>query len=54
MGRMIWKVLAVLLAVWLAFMVIGGFLAMLKTFFIIGSVAVVAVLLVSLVAKRRR
>jgi hypothetical protein len=52
MGRTIWTILGVILAIWLASMVIGGIFAMLKTFFIIGLIAVVVVFVVSLLAKR--
>jgi hypothetical protein len=44
MGRLILAVLGVLLAIWVAFMAIGWVFAMLKTFFIIGLVAVVIVM----------
>jgi predicted lipid-binding transport protein (Tim44 family) len=52
MGRTVLKLLGVVLAIWLAFMAIGGILAMVKTFLIVGVIAVVVFLLVSLVAKR--
>jgi hypothetical protein len=51
MGRMIWTVLGVILAIWLAFMAVGWILSMLKTFVIIGLIAVVVVIVVTLVAK---
>jgi hypothetical protein len=54
MGRMIWKILGVVLAIWLAFMAIGWIFAMLKTFVIIGLIAVVVVIVVLLVARRSR
>jgi hypothetical protein len=54
MGRMVVTILGVVLAIWLLFMVIGWALAMLKTFVIIGLVAVVVVLVVSLLARSRR
>jgi carbon starvation protein CstA len=54
MGRTIWKVLGAILAIWLIFTAIGWIFAMLKTFVIIGLVAVVVVVVVSLVAGRRR
>lgn len=49
---MIWTILGVVLALWLAFMAIGWMFAMLKTFFIIGLIAVVVFIVVSLLAKR--
>jgi hypothetical protein len=52
MGRTVLKLLGVVLAIWLAFMAIGGILAMVKTFLIVGVIAVVVFLLVSLVARR--
>jgi hypothetical protein len=51
MGRMIWTILGVILAIWLAFMAVGWILSMLKTFVIIGLIAVVVVIVVTLVAK---
>ncbi len=54
MGRMIWTILGAILAIWLAFMAIGWIFAMLKTFFIIGLIAVVVFIVVSLMAKRAR
>jgi hypothetical protein len=54
MGRIIWTVLGAILAIWLAFMAVGWLVAMVKTFFIIGLAAAVVVLVVSLVARRRR
>jgi hypothetical protein len=53
MGRMIWRILGVILAIWLVFMAIGWIFAMLKTFFIIGLIAVVVFIVVSLLSKRR-
>ena len=52
MGRMIWTILGVILAIWLAFTAVGWIFAMLKTFFIIGLIAVVVFIVVWLVAKR--
>jgi hypothetical protein len=52
MGRMIWTILGTILAVWLAFMAIGWIFAMLKTFVVIGLIAVAVVLAVLLLAKR--
>ena len=54
MGRTIWTILGVVLALWLALMAIGWILAMLKTFLIVGVIAVVVVLVVSLLARRPR
>jgi hypothetical protein len=54
MGRMIWTILGAILAIWLAFMVIGWIFAMLKTFFIIGLIAVVVFIVVWLLAGRQR
>jgi len=54
MGRMIWTILGVILAIWLAFTAVGWIFAMLKTFFIIGLIAVVVFIVVWLVAKRPR
>jgi hypothetical protein len=54
MGRTIWKILGAILAIWLAFMAIGWIVAMIKTFFIIGLIAVVVFTIVSLLAKRPR
>ncbi len=51
---MIWTILGAILAIWLAFMAIGWILAMLKTFLIIGLVAVVVFIVVWLLAKRPR
>jgi hypothetical protein len=53
MGRMVLTVLGAILAIWLIFMAIGWIFAMLKTFVIIGLIAVVVVAVVSLIAKRR-
>ena len=54
MGRMIWTILGVILAIWLAFTAVGWIFAMLKTFLIIGLIAVVVVMVVSLLARRPR
>ena len=53
MSRTIGKILGAILAVWLVFMVIGWLTAMLKTFIIIGLIAVAVVFVVSLLAGRR-
>ena len=49
---MIWTILGAILAIWLVFMAVGGIFAMLKTFFIVGLIAVVVVIVVLLLAKR--
>ena len=54
MGRMIWTILGAILAIWVGFMAIGWIFAMLKTFFVIGLIAVVVFIIVSLVAKLPR
>ena len=54
MGRMIWTILGVILAIWLALMAVGWIFAMLKTFLVIGLIAVVVVTVVTLVAKLPR
>ena len=54
MGRMIFTVLGAVLAIWVAFMAIGWVFAMLKTFLIIGLIAVAVVIVVLLVSKHRR
>jgi hypothetical protein len=51
---MIWSILGAILALWLAFMAIGWIFAMLKTFFIIGLIAVVVVIVVWVLAGRAR
>jgi hypothetical protein len=54
MSRMIWTILGAILAVWLAFTAIGGIFAMLKTFLVVGLIAVVVVIIVWLLAGRAR
>ena len=54
MGRMLWTILGVVLAIWVAFTAIGWIFAMLKTFIVIGLLAAAAVLVVSLLARRHR
>jgi hypothetical protein len=54
MGRMIWKILGAVLAVWVIFIAIGWVLAMVKTFIFFGLAAVVVVIAVSLLARRHR
>jgi MFS family permease len=54
MTRMIGTILGAILAVWLAFTAIGWIFAMLKTFLVIGLIAVVVVITVWLLAGRAR
>ena len=54
MSRMIWTILGAILAVWLAFTAVGWIFAMLKTFLVIGLIAVVVVIIVWLLAGRVR
>jgi predicted lipid-binding transport protein (Tim44 family) len=54
MGRTVSTFLGEILAVWVAFTAIGWILVMLKTFFVIGLIAVVVFNIGSLVAKRPR
>lgn len=51
---MIWRILGAILAVWLAFTALGWIFAMLKTFLVIGLIAVVVVIVVWLIAGRAR
>ncbi len=51
---MIWTILGVILAIWLAFMAVGWIFAMLKTFLVIGLIAVAVVIVVTLVARLPR
>jgi succinate-acetate transporter protein len=48
------RILGAVLAIWLIFTAIGWIAAMLKTFIIIGLIAVAVFIVVSLLAKRRR
>ena len=54
MGRTILTILGAILALWLAFTAIGWIFAMLKTFMIIGLIAVVVFIVVRLLSGRRR
>ncbi|MDR2983372.1 MAG: hypothetical protein LBV34_00890 [Nocardiopsaceae bacterium] len=54
MGRKIGTILGVILAIWVAFMAVGWIFAMVKTFLIVGLIAVAVVVVVSLVAGRSR
>lgn len=50
----VWKLLGAALAIWVVFLVAGALVATLKTFLIIGLIAVAVFIVVSLVARRRR
>jgi len=52
MGRIIGTVLGAILVIWLAFTVAGGIVAALKTFLIIGLIAMAVFIVVWLVARR--
>jgi hypothetical protein len=52
MGRIIGTILGVILAVWLAFTAAGAIFATLKTFLIIGLIAMAVFIVVWLVARR--
>ncbi len=54
MGRMIWTILGVILAIWLAVTAIGWISATLRTFLITGLIAAVVVIVVWLLAGRPR
>ncbi|HUZ39307.1 MAG TPA: hypothetical protein VMV17_23535 [Streptosporangiaceae bacterium] len=47
-------IIGAILAIWLVFMAIGWIFAMLKTFFIIGLIAVAVFTVVSLLSRRHR
>ena len=51
---MIWTILGVILAIWIAFTAIGWISSLLNTFLIVGLIAVVVVFIVSLLARRSR
>lgn len=51
---MIWTILGVILAIWVAFTAIGGILATFKTFLVIGLIAAAVIIVVSLLARRPR
>lgn len=51
---MIWTILGIVLAVWVAFMAVGWISGLLHTFLIAGLIAVVVVLIVMLVARGSR
>jgi hypothetical protein len=52
MGRVIGTILGAILAIWLVVMVAGGIFATLKTFVIIGLIAMAVFIVVWLVARR--
>ena len=54
MGRIIGIILGAIVAIWFAFTAAGGIFATLKTFLIIGLIAGLVVIVVSLLAGRRR
>jgi hypothetical protein len=54
MGRMMWAILGAILAAWVAFMAVGWIVATVKTFVVIGLIAVVVVIVVWLMARRPR
>ncbi len=54
MGRIIWTILGAVLAIWLAFTAAGGIFATLKTFVIIGLIAMAVFIIVWLVARGPR
>jgi L-asparagine transporter-like permease len=54
MSRMIWTILGAMLAVWLAFTAIGGIFAMIKTFAVIGLIAIAVFIIVWVLAGRAR
>jgi predicted lipid-binding transport protein (Tim44 family) len=54
MGRIIGTILGAILAIWLAVTAAGGIVATLKTFLIIGLIAMAVVIVVWLVAGRPR
>jgi hypothetical protein len=54
MGRMMWAVLGAILVAWVAFLAIGWMVAMVKTFVVVGLIAVVVVIVVWLLARRPR
>jgi hypothetical protein len=53
-GRIIWTILGAILAIWLAFAAAGGIFATLKTFVIVGVIALAVGIVVWLVAGRPR
>jgi len=53
-GRIIGTILGAILAIWLAFTAAGGIFATLKTFLIVGLIAMAVFIVVWLVARRTR
>jgi ABC-type bacteriocin/lantibiotic exporter with double-glycine peptidase domain len=53
-GKKIGTILGVILAIWVAFMAVGWMFAMVKTFLIVGLIAVAVFIIVSLAAGRPR
>ncbi|WP_019633626.1 hypothetical protein [Actinomadura atramentaria] len=51
MGRTILTVIGVILAIWLAFTLLGWLFSLLKFFVVVGAIAAVVYLVVTLVAK---
>jgi hypothetical protein len=54
MGRMMGAILGAILAAWVAFLAIGWIAATVKTFAVIGLIAVVVAIVVWLLARRPR
>ena len=54
MGRTIGTILGTILAIWLAFTAAGGVFATLKTFVIVGLIAMAVFVVIYLVGKRSR
>ena len=54
MGRIIGTILGAILAIWLAVTAAGGIVATLKTFLLIGLIAMAVFIVVWLVARRSR
>ena len=54
MGRIIGTILGAILAIWLAFTAAGGIFATLRTFLIVGLIAMAVFIVVWLVARRPR
>ncbi len=54
MGRKFGTILGVILAIWVAFMAVGWVLAIVKTFLVIGLIAVAVFIVVWLAARRPR
>jgi hypothetical protein len=52
MGRIIGTILGVIFAIWLAFTAAGGIIATLKTFLIVGLIAMAVFIVIWLVGRR--